>query len=136
MRIRLEGVSFDEEMIETGTCEQCYAVELAHFPTFEFCVNDNEWVHVDLYDYDPSVGSYDEIDLGAFSFDYEESTRIINAIDFADWLNSHEFRELKDHETIEYFLYDLTNTYSHGVGDDNPSNQEYLEQCYFKKEEN
>lgn len=136
MRIRLEEVSLENGKLELGTCEQCYSVKLVHFPTFKFCVNDNETVDVEFYDYDWSNKSYDKIDLEPFEFDYELDTRTLNAINFADWLNHHEFRELREHETIEYFLKDLTNNYSHGIGDDNPKNQEYLEQYYFKNEEN
>lgn len=75
--------------------------------------------------------SYEEVDMD--SFDIDDVDGIDNAIDFADWLNQNEFRELEADESLTSYLYNLTYTYSYGIGIENPSNQEYIDDYWLKK---
>ena len=130
MKIKLLGVSLDPRELELGTCEQCYSVKFAQFPTFEFEIDDLTTEYVEMYE-DDAPYSYEEVDMD--NFDIDDVDGIGNAIDFADWLNQNEFRELDADESLTSYLYNLTYTYSYGIGIENPSNQEYIDDYWLKK---
>lgn len=128
MKIKLLEVSLDPQQLQLGTCEVCFSVEFAQFPTFKFEIDESATEYVEMYAYHAPY-SYDEVDLYHFGIEY--SNGIDNAIDFADWLNQHEFRELHEGETLEDYLYRLTYDYSYGVSDVNPSNQKYIDKYWL-----
>lgn len=92
--------------VELGTCEYCFTVARANFPEAEFLV-DGETYFVDLYDKD----DYNYSELSVEEYDGEKPDEFGNIIDFAYWLSENEFRELNESESMEEFLYDLTEDY-------------------------
>ena len=107
MRVRLLDIELsDTRELELGTCEQCFSVERAHLPEAEFLV-DGEFYFVELYDKD----DYNYSELSVEDYDSEKPDEFSNIIDFAYWLNENEFRDLSKGESVETFLYDLTEAY-------------------------
>lgn len=92
--------------VELGTCEQCFYVKRGHLPEAEFLV-DGEFYFVELYDKD----DYNYSELSVEEYDGENPDEFGNIIDFAYWLNENEFRDLSKGESVETFLYDLTEAY-------------------------
>lgn len=68
---------------------------------------DGETYFVDLYDKD----DYNYSELSVEEYDGEESDEFGNMIDFAYWLSENEFRDLDESESMEEFLYKLTEDY-------------------------
>lgn len=107
MEIRLMNiVTSDTREIELGTCEQCFYVKRGHLPEAEFLV-DGEFYFVELYDKD----DYNYSELSVEEYDGEKPDGFSNIIDFAYWLSENEFRDLGKGESVETFLYDLTEAY-------------------------
>ena len=107
MRIRLMNiVTSGTGKVELGTCEQCFYVKRGHLPEAEFLV-DGETYFVDLYDKD----DYNYSELSVEEYAGEKPDEFSNIIDFAYWLNENEFRDLGEGESVETFLYDLTEAY-------------------------
>ena len=107
MEIRLMNIeTSDTREIELGTCEQCFYVKRGHLPEAEFLV-DGEFYFVELYDKD----DYNYSELSVDEYDGEKPDGFGNIIDFAYWLNENEFRDLGKGESVETFLYDLTEAY-------------------------
>lgn len=107
MEIRLMNIeTSDTREIELGTCEQCFYVKRGHLPEAEFLV-DGEFYFVELYDKD----DYNYSELSVEEYDGEKLDGFSNIIDFAYWLNENEFRDLGKGESVETFLYDLTEAY-------------------------
>lgn len=107
MEIRLMNIeTSDTREIELGTCEQCFYVKRGHLPEAEFLV-DGEFYFVELYDKD----DYNYSELSVEEYDGEKPDGFSNIIDFAYWLNENEFRDLGKGESVETFLYDLTEAY-------------------------
>lgn len=107
MRVRLLDIELSDTMeIELGTCEQCFTVERGHLPEAEFLV-DGEFYFVELYDKD----DYNYSELSVEDYNSENPDEFSNIIDFAYWLNENEFRDLSKGESVETFLYDLTEAY-------------------------
>ena len=92
--------------VELGTWEQCFTVERGHLPEAEFLV-DGEFYFVKLYDKD----DYNYSELSVEEYDGEKPDEFGNIIDFAYWLSENEFRDLGEGESVETFLYDLTEAY-------------------------
>ena len=107
MRVRLLDIELsDTRELELGTCEQCFSVERAHLPEAEFLV-DGEFYFVELYDKD----DYNYSELLVEDYNSVKLDEFTNIIDFAYWLNENEFRDLSKGESVETFLYDLTEAY-------------------------
>ena len=107
MRVRLMDIELSDTMeIELGTCEQCFYVKRGHLPEAEFLV-DGEFYFVELYDKD----DYNYSELSVEDYNSEKPDEFSNIIDFAYWLNENEFRDLGEGESVETFLYDLTEAY-------------------------
>ena len=92
--------------VELGTCEECFRVGRGQLPEAEFLV-DGEFYFVDLYDKD----DYNYSELKVEDYNSEKPDEFSNIIDFAYWLSENEFRDLYEGESVETFLYDLTEAY-------------------------
>lgn len=107
MKIKLMDIETSGNgKVELGTCEECFRVERGQLPEAEFLV-DGETYFVDLYDKD----DYDYSELKVEDYNSEKPDEFGNIIDFAYWLSENDFRDLGEGESVETFLYDLTEAY-------------------------
>lgn len=112
MKIKLIDVITNKEEITTGTCEVCLKTGFKNFPKFLFEVDGKE-VFVKMYTLTDDGDEDDEeyFDENHKLIKYYGDIKLNNVVEFADWLNHFEFRELKENETIEKFLYRLAYSY-------------------------
>lgn len=136
MKIKLIDVITNREKITTGTCEVCMSTGFKNFPKFLFEVDGQE-ILVKMYSLTDDGYEDDEeyLDENHKLIKYYSDVKINNVVEFADWLNHLEFRDLKENETIEKFLYRLTQRYEsiQTWKDVLYSNQSYIQKEFVKQ---
>lgn len=136
MKIKLIDVITNREKITTGTCEVCMSTGFKDFPKFLFDVDGHEFL-IKMYTLTDDGYEDDEkyLDENHKLIKYYGDVKINNVIEFADWLNHLEFRDLKENETIEKFLYRLTQRYEsiQTWKDVLYSNQSYIQKEFAKQ---
>ena len=136
MKIKLIDVITNKEEITTGTCEVCLKTGFKNFPKFLFDVDGKE-ILVKMYSLTDDGYEDDEeyLDENHKLIKYYGDVKINNVIEFADWLNHLEFRDLKENEAIEKFLYRLTRRYEsiQTWKDVLYSNQSYIQKEFTKQ---
>lgn len=72
MKIKLLEVSLDPQQLQLGTCEVCFSVEFAQFPTFKFEIDESATEYVEMYAYHAPY-SYDKINVQlGFEYNWQE----------------------------------------------------------------
>ena len=136
MKIKLLDVITNKEEITTGTCEVCLSTSIKDFPKFLFEVDDQK-ILVKLYSLTDDGDEDDEeyFDENHKLIIYYRDIKLNNVIEFADWLNHYEFRELKENEKLEKFLFSLVCSYEFLQNDKDIlySDQSYIHEKYVKR---
>ena len=98
MKIKLLGITYKDEEVTNGTCDLCYTTTEYKLPTYTFDIDGEPYI-AKLYEED-----YIEYET------FYRVARISDAIEFANWLNNHEFRDV-DKSELWSFLFNLVSDY-------------------------
>ena len=98
MKLKLIGITYDTEEVTNGTCDLCYRTTEYQLPTYTFEINGK-----------PYIAKLYEEDYIRYETFYRVA-QISDAIEFANWLNHHEFRDV-DKSELWLFLFNLVSDY-------------------------
>lgn len=98
MKLKLIGITYDTEEVTNGTCDLCYTTTEYKLPTYTFEINGK-----------PYIAKLYEEDYIRYETFYRVA-QISDAIEFANWLNHHEFRDV-DKSELWLFLFNLVSDY-------------------------
>jgi hypothetical protein len=98
MKIKLVGIKYKHEEVTNGTCDLCYNTTKYKLPTYTFDI-----------DGEPYIANLYQEDYIRYETFYRVA-QISDAIEFANWLNHHEFRDV-DKSELWLFLFNLVSDY-------------------------